>query len=214
MLSDLDFKQEAMEDEMETNILDQMMKHEDLQLEILKLEAALNMTVSHWKELKSGHSEFADKTLDMLKDILDMASTPVTESNKDDNIDDVEVIEDEEVELTTRSSDESTTQSSIPKFYNCSNVRKFSAKEISCNASSEFDRRYSCMKAFDGVLAMGRKKSSWASRGEGVGAWIHAKFNKMKAVNQIKLLQRVFPGEANRKVEIQFGGSGLIINSI
>ena len=50
------------------------------------------------------------------------------------------------------------------------------------------------MKAFDGVLAMGRKKSAWASRGEGVGAWIHAEFNKMKAVSQIKLLQRVFPG--------------------
>ena len=80
-----------MEDEIETNVLDQAIKHEDLQLEILKLEAALNMTVSHWKELKNGHSEFADKTLDMLKDILDMASTPATESStsKDDIIDDI-----------------------------------------------------------------------------------------------------------------------------
>ena len=195
MLSDLLFKQEAMEDEIETNVLDQAIKHEDLQLEILKLEAALNMTVSHWKELKSGHSEFADKTLDMLKDILDMASTPAPESSKDDIIDDVEAFEEEDVLTTTMSSsDSSTTASSVPKFYNCSNVRKFSAKEITCKASSEYDRRYSCMKAFDGVLAMGRKKSAWASRGEGVGAWIHAEFNKMKAVSQIKLLQRVFPG--------------------
>ena len=49
MLADLDMKQEIMEEELESQALDQTLRLADLQMEILKLETALNMTVSyHW----------------------------------------------------------------------------------------------------------------------------------------------------------------------
>ena len=59
-----------MEDEIETNALDQSLRLADLQMEILKLETALNMTVSHWAEMKSGHGEFANKTLTVLASLM------------------------------------------------------------------------------------------------------------------------------------------------
>ena len=55
---------------------------------------------------------------------------------------------------------------------------------------------------------VGKKKNTWASNGEGVGAWIEAKFDRKKSINQLKLLQRHFAGEANKKIEIQFGKNG------
>ena len=38
-----------------------------------------------------------------------------------------------------------------------------------------------------------------------MGAWIKASFNGKKSVSQLKLLQRHFPGEANKKIELEFG---------
>ena len=43
-----------------------------MQLEVSKLEAALNMTVSHWAQMRSGHGEFANRTLTILNSLLDM----------------------------------------------------------------------------------------------------------------------------------------------
>ena len=89
-------------------------------------------------------------------------------------------------------------------FQNCTQPAKFKPKQITCEASSVFNRNFGCKKAFDGKLAIGKAKSAWASKGEGVGAWIKASFNQAYAVTQLKLLQRHFPGESNKKVEILF----------
>ena len=99
--------------------------------------------------------------------------------------------------------EESVTNKPV-KVSNCSDVEKFPPSEITCEASSQLHRRYGCKKAFDGLLSVGKKKNSWASKGEGVGAWIKATFSSKKSISQLKLLQRNFPGEANKKVEIEF----------
>ena len=42
-----------------------------------------------------------------------------------------------------------------------------------------------------------------------MGAWIEASWGGTRAVKQIKLLQRHYPGEANKKIELEFGNTGL-----
>ena len=42
-----------------------------------------------------------------------------------------------------------------------------------------------------------------------MGAWIEASWGGPRAVKQIKLLQRHYPGEANKKIELEFGNTGL-----
>ena len=194
MIADLDYRQERMEDEAEEAQLASDLSSTRLQTEISKLEAAVNLTVSHWADLKSGHSQFAKKTLDILSDLMELAQS-TTEASKDPTttMDSVEAGQQEE----------SSTSQPV-QFSNCSNLEKFPPSEITCQASSEFHRRYGCKKAFDGLLSVGKKKNSWASRGEGVGAWIKASFSSKKSISQLKLLQRNFPGEANKKVEIEF----------
>merc|ERR1719471_2808306 len=131
MISDLEFKQEAMEEELEDSDLDQKMKHDNLQLEILKLEAALNMTITHWAELKTDHNDLADKTLGMLKNIIDMANNSSEEtSGKDDNLDSIDVIDQETETTTPASNTSSSTPGSVQKFYNCTSVRKLGPEEI------------------------------------------------------------------------------------
>ena len=195
MISDLEYRQERMEDEAEEAHLASDLSSALLQTEISKLEAAVNLTVSHWADLKSGHSQFAKKTLDILSDLMELAQS-TTEASKDPTttMDSVEAGQQEE----------SSTSQPV-QFSNCSNLEKFPPSEITCQASSEFHRRYGCKKAFDGLLSVGKKKNSWASKGEGVGAWIKATFSSKKSISQLKLLQRMFPGEANKKVEIEFG---------
>ena len=194
MISDLEYRQERMEDEAEEAQLASDLSSARLQTEISKLEAAVNLTVSHWADLRSGHSQFAKKTLDILSDLMELAQS-TTEASKDPTttMDSVEAGQQEE----------SSTSQPV-QFSNCSNLEKFPPSEITCQASSEFHRRYGCKKAFDGLLSVGKKKNSWASRGEGVGAWIKASFSSKKSISQLKLLQRNFPGEANKKVEIEF----------
>ena len=211
MLSDLDLKQEVMEEEIETYQLSQDMKNEDLQLEILKLESALNISVSHWANMKTDHNEFANKTLAILANIRDIATQTTTEANDvDDSIDSLDVIEENDDDNNAR--DITTSPSSVPtdtpQFYNCTTVRKFKPQEITCSASSELNRRFGCSRAFDGNLSIGKQKNAWASLGEGVGAWIEAKFEGKKAIHQLKLLQRLYPGEANKKIELKFGKNG------
>ena len=45
-------------------------------------------------------------------------------------------------------------------------------------------------QAFDNKLKIGKKGSAWASRGEGVGAWILATFSR--PVKIVKLKVRLF----------------------
>ena len=200
-----------MEEEIETNLLTQEMKNEDLQLEILKLESALNISISHWADMKTDHGEFANKTLAILANIRDIATQTTTEaSDVDDSIDSLDVIEDDDESDETRDETSSPSPGSpnSPRFYNCTSVRKFKPQEITCTASSELNRRFGCNKAFDGNLSIGKQKNAWASLGEGVGAWIEAKFEGKKAIHQLKLLQRLYPGEANKKIELKFGNNG------
>eukprot|EP00092_Neocalanus_flemingeri_P007315 GFUD01007901.1.p1 GENE.GFUD01007901.1~~GFUD01007901.1.p1 ORF type:complete len:539 (+),score=172.53 GFUD01007901.1:31-1617(+) len=215
-IASIEFRQEIMEEEAEQNLFNQESTNEDFELEILKLETALNMTVTHWADLKSGHSEFANKTLSILNSLVEISSRTTTEAYEE--IDSVEAIEEndttetgnQQISSSTESSSVigSTTATSKPVFQNCTNAKKIQPNAITCEASSEFNRKFSCRKAFDGNLSIGKKKNAWASKGEGVGAWIMANFDQTIAVNQLKILQRHFPGESNKKVEIQFS-SGL-----
>jgi len=76
--------------------------------------------------------------------------------------------------------------------------------EIKCTASSEYAERYSCEKAFDND-----KGSAWASKGEGVGAWIQATFPRPVKIVKLKILQRRVPSEANKQISLttSFGWS-------
>ena len=198
MISDLEYRQEVMEEEAEEAQLSRDLSYARLQTEITKLEAAINLTVSHWADLKSGHSQFAKKTLDILSDMMELAQSTteadILGASRSTTMDSVEAGQ----------QDESSTSKPLTAS-NCSSVEKFPPSAITCQASSQFHRRYGCKKAFDGLLSVGKKKNSWASKGEGVGAWIKATFSSKKSISQLKLLQRMFPGEANKKVEIEFG---------
>lgn len=138
MLADLDMKQEIMEEELESQALDQTLKLADLQMEILKLEAALNMTVSHWAEMKSGHGEFANKTLAVLASLMKLATRVTTESPASSTMDDVEAEDEEEVTPAPEDSPSSTPL----VFHNCTELVKFESSDISCTASSEFNRKF------------------------------------------------------------------------
>merc|ERR1719186_175768 len=98
-----------MEEENEQNLLNQESTNEDFEFEVLKLEMALNMTVSHWAELKSGHSQFANKTLNILNSLVELSSHTTTEANEKE-IDSIEAIEDNDVAKFS-----SSTESSSPK---------------------------------------------------------------------------------------------------
>ena len=88
-----------------------------------------------------------------------------------------------------------------------SKVKKLKPGNITCTASSHIGPVWSCKKvtffqnsliyplllygqAFDNKLKIGKKGSAWASRGEGVGAWILATFSR--PVKIVKLKVRLF----------------------
>ena len=71
---------------------------------------------------------------------------------------------------------------------------------INCEASSQLNEEHDCWKAFDGFC---NRNNGWASKGEGVGAWIKATLSSEKLVSNLKLRQRNMPGEGNKKVEIE-----------
>lgn len=53
-------------------------------------------------------------------------------------------------------------------------------RNASCQASSELDEEHSCEKAFDGSV-----KTSFASKGQGVGLWIKVTFPKTAKVSRV-----------------------------
>jgi len=69
--------------------------------------------------------------------------------------------------------------------------------EITCTASSDYSAQFSCEKAFDND-----EGSDWASRGEGVGAWIQATFPRPVKIAKLKILQRRNPSEANKQISL------------
>ena len=78
----------------------------------------------------------------------------------------------------------------------CDHPRLLTANEIVCTSSSEETPLMACEKAFDGIATEDwgtEEGTTWASRGEGVGAWVKAYFK-----------QRANEAERNREVELTF----------
>jgi len=86
---------------------------------------------------------------------------------------------------------------------NPSKYCNFQKVPTSCLASSEYSRTYSCEKSYNGKWNAS-DLISWASKGEGVGAWIEVTFEKATNIKLIKLLQRKYNFEQNSEVRLDF----------
>jgi len=192
---------ENAEDGFEEHVLRQDLQNIDTRREINLLEAALNLTVSQINQSKSGHKDFANKTMGLLKNVMKIYKKQLSVENStsagDSTIDDVTV----EQESTTPIPVGSTLAPET-----CTSPKKVVPSMVNCSASSTFSRKWGCSKAFDGILQTSREGSAWASRGEGVGAWIQAEFNTPVTIKKIKILQRFYGIEANKEIEISFDG--------
>ena len=73
----------------------------------------------------------------------------------------------------------------------------------SCSASTEFSSGYTCNNAFDG-----NEDRDWATRGEGVGAWIKVNLNGFYQITKIMVLQR--NGEYFKDISLEFSGNGRV----
>ena len=69
----------------------------------------------------------------------------------------------------------------------------------SCEASSEYDNNRVCKNAFDGTTTR-----EWATKGEGAGSWIKAKFNGTKTVAAFTYQQRASSDDWNRVIRLEF----------
>ena len=75
------------------------------------------------------------------------------------------------------------------------------ADVISCEASSEFDSTFSCIRAFDGRLV----SPGWAANGQQepiIGAWIKAIFQEPSVISRIIIVQRPSLNEQTKQVKI------------
>ena len=68
----------------------------------------------------------------------------------------------------------------------------------SCSASTEYSSSYTCNNAFDG-------SGDWATRGEGVGAWIKVNLDGLYQITKIMFLQR--NGEYFKDISLEFSES-------
>ena len=57
--------------------------------------------------------------------------------------------------------------------------------KMTCSASSKFDDRFACEKVIDG-----NSGTSWATRNEGIGAWIQLDFGSLYQVVYIRIKHR------------------------
>ncbi|XP_023323017.1 uncharacterized protein LOC111697304 [Eurytemora carolleeae] len=195
---------ENIQEEIEESGFRQEMTNIDTNKRMNLLEMALNMTVAEIQSSKSGHADFANKTMSLLRNVMDIYRNQIETENStsagDNLIDDVTVREN----TTTPSSD--SIDSTLPED-TCTHPKAVTSNMISCSASSTYSRKHTCAKAFDGVLQTNRVGSTWASKGEGVGAWIQATFSQEIIIKEIKLLQRFAEAEANRQVDILYDGN-------
>ena len=56
---------------------------------------------------------------------------------------------------------------------------------LTCSASSEYSGRFACEKAIDG-----NSDTSWATKRQGIGAWIQVNFGNVYQVEKIKIKHR------------------------
>lgn len=91
----------------------------------------------------------------------------------------------------------------------CADPKLLESSMITCTASSEYSGDYVCQKAFDGPGKMPCEddwKNGWATKGEGVGAWIKAEFVEVIAIKKLRIKQRISGKEQNSGIEIAFDG--------
>jgi len=67
----------------------------------------------------------------------------------------------------------------------------------SCSASTEYSSGYTCTNTFDG-----NEGREWATRSEGVGAWIKVNLNGLYQITKIMFLQR--NGEYFKDISLEF----------
>ena len=70
----------------------------------------------------------------------------------------------------------------------------------SCSASTEYSSGYTCTNTFDG-----NEGREWATRSEGVGAWIKVNLNGLYQITKIMFLQR--NGEYFKDISLEFSES-------
>ena len=82
---------------------------------------------------------------------------------------------------------DTSTPSTQTNTSDCQAPKKVKPRAITCTSSSSLAPNWSCRKAFDNVLKIGKAGSAWASRGEGRGAWIMATFDREVRLTKIKV---------------------------
>jgi len=204
----LQYSLETVQKEAEQGSLEQENLNEKFSEELANIAAALNNSFSHWKELQAGHTEVADKTMEILAALQGIQSAHSTSTEREMTIDGVEAVTEAAPSTSSNPqtpppSDSSSSSTPSPSS-TCSGskVKKLKPGHITCTASSHIGPVWSCKKAFDNKLKIGKKGSAWASRGEGVGAWILATFSRPVKIVKLKILQRHNPVEANKQVSL------------
>jgi len=143
--------------------------------------------------------------MEILASLQAIRSAHSTSTEREVTIDGVEAETEAAPSTTSRSPTAppgSSTPSAPSSTCSGSQIKKLKPGNITCTASSHFGPVWSCKKAFDNKLKIGKKGSAWASRGEGVGAWILATFSRPVKIVKLKILQRHNPVEANKKVSL------------
>jgi len=92
----------------------------------------------------------------------------------------------------------------------CADPKLLESSRITCTASSEYSGDWGCQKAFDGEAPCNQNwpysGTSWATKGEGVGAWIKAEFVEVIAIKKLRIKQRFSMVEQSSGIEIAFDG--------
>jgi len=89
----------------------------------------------------------------------------------------------------------------------CLTPEKIPETMISCTSSSSLSSEYTCEKAFDGLTLVPQRANAWASKHEGVGAWIEAKFTSPITVKEIKLFPRTYRTDQIKNINLVFDGN-------
>jgi len=103
-----------------------------------------------------------------------------------------------------------TTTTTTVSAKSCADPKLLESSMITCTASSEFNSDWGCQKAFDGEAPCNQNwpysGTSWATKGEGVGAWIKAEFVEVITIKKLRIKQRFSMVEQSSGIEIAFDG--------
>jgi len=178
---------ERVQKEAEESWLEGDKLNEEFSAELAKIASALNNSFSHWKELQAGHTEVAERTMEILAALQGVRSALSRSTERD-------------MEAVPSSGPLSPPPSAPSPTCTGSQIKKLKPGNIT--ASSHIGPVCSCEKAFDNKLKIGKEGSAWASRGEGGGAWILATFSRPVKIVKLKILQRHNPVESNKQISL------------